>query len=44
MEVMGYVGMGLMAIVSLSIPIVTLVFVILIFNKVTRIEKNLGGK
>jgi len=40
---MGYfeVGIyGLFMLVSMSIPIATLVFVILIFNKVKKIEKS----
>lgn len=41
---MQYAGMGLMMLVTMSVPIVTLVFVILIFNKVKKIEKNLGGQ
>jgi len=41
---MQYAGMGLMILVTLSVPIATLVFVILIFNKVKRIEKRLGGQ
>jgi len=41
---MQYAGMGLMMLVYMSVPIATLVFVILIFNKVKKIEKSLGGQ
>ena len=41
---MQYAGIGLMMLLSMSIPMATLVFVILIFNKVKKIEKSLGGQ
>lgn len=44
MESVGYVLMILvMTLVSISIPIATLVFVILIYNKVKKIEKSISG-
>ena len=39
---MGY-AWGLGMLISMSVPIATLVFVILIFNKVKKIEKNIGS-
>ena len=41
---MQYAGMGLMMLVTMSVPIATLVFVILIFNKIKKIEKSIGGQ
>ena len=41
---MQYAGVGLMLLISMSVPIATLVFVILIFNKVKKIEKSLGSQ
>lgn len=41
---MRYAGMGLMMLITMSVPIATLIFVILIFNKVKKIEKSLGGQ
>lgn len=42
---MQYAGIWiLMMLISMSIPIATLVFVILIFNKVKKIEKSIGSQ
>lgn len=41
---MHYAGMGLMLLISMSIPIATLIFVVLIFNKVKKIEKSIGSQ
>ena len=41
---MQHAGWVLMMLVSMSVPIATLVFVILIFNKMKKIEKGLGGR
>lgn len=41
---MEYAGVGLMMLISMSVPIATLVFVILIFNKVKKIEKSIGSQ
>lgn len=35
---------GLVSLISLGIPIVTLVFVILIYIKVKKIEKGISGQ
>ncbi|MFH1860882.1 MAG: hypothetical protein ABH870_07740 [bacterium] len=41
---MEYAAGGLMMIIGLAMPIATLVFVILIYNKVKKIEKSMSGQ
>jgi len=43
MESAGIIGMVLWGIVSMSIPIATLIIAILIYGKVKKIEKNISG-
>lgn len=39
-----YAGYGLAMLISMSVPIATLVLVILIYNRVKKIEKNISGQ
>ena len=41
---MEQVGYGLVMLISMSVPIATLVLVILIFKKIKKIEKNIGSQ
>ncbi|GAG89061.1 unnamed protein product [marine sediment metagenome] len=41
---MEHVGYGLVMLISMSVPIATLVLVILIFKKINKIEKNIGSQ
>ena len=41
---MEHVGYGLVMLISMSVPIATLVLVILIFKKIKKIEKNIGSQ
>lgn len=40
---MMYAGYGLVMLISMGIPIATLVFVILIYTKVKKIEKSISS-
>lgn len=39
-----HAGYGLVMLISMSVPIATLVFVILIYNRVKKIEKSISGQ